>query len=414
MKRSNAAAAAFVAVIVIVGVLALRYRPVLPSAQQPASVALTQAAEEPAYPPASIDGRPEPVRGGLTVELCGYGSFEIAPGRMHPPHLAAAADLALAQATAALADASEPRQRAAARYLQATDASRRTHDGYVAQHPDCDDSPECRAQASSAAWRSFASAREALVADALTARDASAYALAFYACMKRPREVEIDGSCKLISAAQWAQLDSNNLMAWVHAAWEAQAAGDAAGRAEALRRAAQATESRLHKDAVLEPLGHPSIRNLDSATRSIAQTNVLGIRAAVPVPGLLVLNDDCLSKQPLDDARREQCSALGRTLAERSRTMLEMAFGVRIGERAGWPDAELRVLRERRDAYQGALTERVAPWTCRYQQQLDQYTTAALEGSGELQVAEKLVKASGRSPAELAQQWRARSASPPK
>lgn len=414
MRRSNAAAAALIAVVVIVGVLALRYRPVLPSAQRPAAATLRQAAAEPAYPPASIDGRPEPVRGGLTVELCGYGSFEIAPGRMHPPHLAAAADLALAQATAAMADASEPRQRAAARYLQATDASQRTHDGYVAQHPDCDDSPECRAQASSAAWRSFASAREALVADALTARDASAYALAFYACLKRPRDVEIAGACRLVSAAQWAQLDSNNLMAWVHAAWEAQAAGDAAGRAEALRRAAQATESRLHVDAVMEPLGHPSIRNLDSATRSIAQTNVLGVRAAMALPGLLVLNDDCLSKQPLDDARRDMCSAVGRTLADRSHTMLEMAFGVRIGERAGWPDEELRALRERRDAYHGALTERVAPWTCRYQQQLDQYTTAALEGSGELQVAEKLVKASGRSPAELAQQWRARSASPSK
>jgi len=414
MKRSNATAAAVVVIVVVVGVLGLRYRPVLPSSPRPASAALTQVAAEPAYPPASIDGRPEPVRGGLTVELCGYGPFEIAPGRRHPPHLAAAADLALAQAMAAMADAGEPRQRAAARYLQASHAARRTHDGYAAQHADCEDSEECRKQAGDAAWRSFALAREALVVDALAARDAPAYALAYYACLKRERNAEAEGSCKLVSAAQWAQLDTNNLMAWVHAAWEAHGSGDAAGRAEALRRAALASESRLYLDAVLEPLGHAQVRNLDSATRSIAQENALGVRAAMPVPGLLVLNDDCLSKQPLDDARREQCSALGRTLAERSGTMLEMAFGVRIGERAGWPEEELRALRERRDAYQGALAGNPAPWTCGYQRQLDQYMVAALDGSGELRFAEKLVKASDRSPAELAKQWRARSAPQPR
>lgn len=414
MRRSGAAAAALVAIVVIVGVLALRFRPVLPSGQRPAAPLLTQTAAEPAYPPASIDGRPEPVRGGMTVELCGYGSFAVAPGRTHPPHLTAAADLALAQSIASMADSGEPRQRAAARYLRATAAAVHTRDGYLAQHPDCDDNPECRTLADDAAWRSFVLAREALIADALTARDASAYALAFYACLRRPREAEAAGSCRLVSAAQWAQLDPNNLMAWVHAAWEAQAGGDTAGRAEALRRAAQATESRPHMDAVLAPLGHPSIRNLDSATRSIAQTRLLGVRAAVPVPGLLVLNDDCLSKQPLDDAQREMCGALGRTLAERSRTMLEMAFGVRIGERAGWPEEDLRALRERRDAYQRALNDNSAPWSCSHQRQLDQYTLAALDGSGELQVAEVRVKASGRSPAELAQQWRARSVAAPK
>lgn len=408
MKRSNAAVAALVAIVVIVGVLGLRYRPVLPSAERPLARA-AQSPREPAFPPENVDGRVEMPAAARTVELCGYGPFEPAPGRVYPPHLSAAAELALAQASAAMIESGTPRQRAAARYLQATGAAQRTRDGYIAQHQGCEDDAECRRQADSAAWRSFAQVREAMVADVLTARDAPAYALVFYACLKSRQDADIAGSCKLVSAAQWAQLDSSNAMAWVHAAWEAHARGDAAGRAEAIRRAAQATESRLHMDAMVEPAGHAQVRNLDSTTRSIAQTTVMGIRAAIPVPGLLVLNDECLSKPPLDDARRETCDALARTLAEHSQTLLEMSFGLRIGERVGWPDEQLRALRERRDAAQAALTEEQKPWTCNYQRQLDQYTVAALDGSGELAVADRLVRTSGRSPAQLAQQWRARS-----
>lgn len=412
--RSNVVPALLVVIVVVAGLLALRYRPVLPVDSRANTVALTQRAAEPAYPPASIDGRPEPNRAGLAVELCGYGPFEVAPGRLHPPHLAASAELALAQAIAAMAEGGSPRQRAAARYLQATAASARTREGYIAQHADCEASRECRARADDAALQSFVLAREALVADALATRDPSAYALTYYACLKRPQGAEVGGSCGLVTAAQWAQLDSNNLIAWAHAAREAQDRGDATGKAEALRRAAQATESRSNADAMLEPLGHPNVRNLDSATRSIAQMNAMGVRAAVPVPGVGLLREECAGKTPMDDAQRELCSTLGRTLTDRGTTLMELSLGATIGERAGWPEDEVRALRERRDALQQALRGDPAPWSCGYQQQLDQYTTAALDGSGELQFAEKLVKASGRSPADLAQEWRTRSVRQPK
>lgn len=413
--RSNAVAVLLAVIVLVVGLLALRYRPALTGGEARSAIAASaQRAAEPAYPPASIDGRPEPDRSGVTVELCGYGPFEVAPGRLHPPHLAASAELALAQAIAAMAEGSDPRQRAAARYLQAAAASMRTREGYVAQHADCEASRECRARANDAAWQSFVLAREPLIADALATRDSSAYALAYYACARRPQGAEAGGSCRLVSAAQWAQLDSNNLVAWAHAAREAQDRGDAAGRAEALRRAAQATESHWRADTILEPLGHSNVRNLDSATRSIAQLNAMGVRSAVPVPGIGLLREECADKAPMDDARRELCSTLGRTLADRGTTVMELSLGAAIGERAGWPDDEVRALRERRDAFQQALRGDPAPWTCGYQQQLDQYTVAALDGSGELQFARKLVEASGRSSAELARQWRTRTTRQPK
>jgi len=412
MRRSNATAAVLVAVVVVVGVLALRFRPVLPPDQH-AAAAVTQATPEPAYPPASIDGR-LPESPSRTVELCGYGPFEITPERMHPPHLVAAADLALAQAVAAMADADVPHQRAAARYLQMTEASLRTYAGHLAQQPGCEEDLECRSQARDASLRAFALARESLVADALDTRDPAAHALAYYACVRSPRDAEdaAVGSCGRISAAQWAQVEPDNLIAWLHVAHEAQSRGDTTGHAEALNHAAHATASRVHVDTVLAPLGHPAVRGLDAVTRSIAQLHAMGIRAAIPVPGLRALNDACLGPGSLDDAQRERCGAVGRMLVERGQNMLELGLGMRLGERAGWPEDELRALRERRDAYHRVTSEHQRYWTCEYQRHGDQYIAAALDGSGELKFAQKLVEASDRSPAELARQWRERSIAP--
>lgn len=414
MKRSNAAAAALVAIVVVVGVLALRYRPVLPSSQRPVSTAQTQAATEPSYPPASIDGRPD-LPGSRTVELCGYGPFEITPDRQHPPHLVAAADVALARANAAMVEAGAPHQRAAARYLQMTEASLRTYNGHLAQQPGCEDSPECRRRAGDASWSAFVRAREALIADALATRDPAAHALAYYACQKSSRDADdaAGGSCHRIGAARWAQVEPDNLMAWVHVAQEAQSRNDPAGRAEAMSRAAGATAARLHLDAVLAPLDHDYIRSLDAVTRSIAQIHAIGVRAAMPIPGLQVLVAACPARKPLDEAQRELCSALGRTLANHGQSLLELGLGVQLGERAGWPAAEVSALRERMDAYQRALIDADQQyWTCSFQRGMEQYISTVLAGGGELQAAETRVKASGRSAAELAQEWRRRSTVP--
>lgn len=370
MRRSNTVPILVIAIVVIVGVLGLRFRPALPSAERPAASAAPPSTRGPTYPPANVDGRIETVTSGRIVELCGYGPIEITAEQVFPPHLTAAADRALVQANAALAASGTARQRAAARYVQGT--------------------------------------REALVADALTARDASAYALAFYACLRVRSEPDSAGSCRLVNAAQWAQLEPDNAMAWVHAAWEAHARGDAAGRAESLRRAAQATESRLHMDAIFEPLRHSALRNLDAPTRSIVQTTLVGIHAAIPIPGPLVLNEECAGKPALDEPRREVCSALGRTLAERGGSLFELGLGLRLGQRAGWPDTELRTLRERLDAAQQVLSQAPPPWSCDFQRLAEQYTAGALDG-GELKLASRLVQSSERPPAELAQAWRARS-----
>ncbi len=370
MQRPNTVAIAVVAIVVIVGVLGLRFRPVLPSAERPVASAVPSIKKEPAYPPENVDGRVENGPTGRIVELCGYGPVEWTAEHAFPTHLAEAAERALAQANAALAASGTARQRAAARFVQGD--------------------------------------REALVADALTARDPSAYALAFYACLRTRSNPDAAGACRLVSAAQWAQLEPDNAMAWVHAAWEAQARGDAAARAEAVQRASQATESRLHMDAVFEPLRQAALRNLDAPTRTIAQITLVGIHAAIPVPGPLVLNDECVGKPALDGPRREVCGALARTFAEHGDTFFEMGLGLRLGQRAGWPDAELRALRERLDAAQQVLVQTPPPWSCDFQRLSEQYTAAAMDG-GEVKLASSLIQSSGRPPAELAQAWRERS-----
>lgn len=410
MRGSRALAIAVVGIIVILGVLMLRFRPVLPpDGTLAASASAAARAVEAAYPPASIDGRPAPDRSLRTVELCGYGPFEARYGQIYPPHLEASAELALAQAAAALATGGNARQRAGALYLQATSAWTRMRDGYVAQHAGCNADPACLTRAESAGRESFIRASEALLADAMASRDPAAYALAYYACRKRPSGTEAGGACRLVSAAQWAQLDSGNLVAWAHAAWEAQERGDADARADALRRAAQATESDMRFDALLEPLAHPNVRNLERATRSIAQGYATGIRAAVAVPGVGVLREQCVSKAPLDGERRELCTGIARVLTEHGSSMMELSLGASIGESAGWPQEEIRALRERYDAFRAVTEgELPPPWSCEFQQNLDRAVTAALSG-GEVKGAADLVAASGRTTAELAQQTRDRS-----
>ncbi|MEO8155536.1 MAG: hypothetical protein ABI605_20905 [Rhizobacter sp.] len=205
------------------------------------------------------------------------------------------------------------------------------------------------------------SAREALTHMALTTRSPQVYAWAMQACQGQRGE----GACQLLKADQWARLDPDNAIPWLHVASDASSRHDLQAVSEALFRVSHAARS----DARWGALTATTIANIPAGVSLLARGalayEVSAIDAGAEMP-LLVASEHCSAAEVRDANRLQTCLAVAEVLNGKGSTLIEVALGSAIGARAGWSPERIVAGREERDAM-SQLSEQAqsqGAWSC--------------------------------------------------
>lgn len=187
-------------------------------------------------------------------------------------------------------------------------------------------------------------AHERLALLAARSNDAVVYAYALQACRTWEAPARA-GACRAITPEHWAQLDAGNAMVWLFAANAARVRGDTAAVAEAMRRAAQADTYRHPGTTLVRSLLPEEPRNLSRAQTALVLAHATGLQAALPHAHYTVLATECGDASLAVPARRETCSRIAERMVAGADALPDMAVGLRMGERLGWPKERVAELR---------------------------------------------------------------------
>jgi len=243
---------------------------------------------------------------------------------------------------------------------------------------------------------------EQLARAATTTRDPRVYALAFRAC--RSSQV---GSCALVNARRWAQLDTGNGDPWLYVVDEAAARKDVAQVDEALFRLGAASRVDMRYFAIPGAIAqHAEPTDTGRQAANVLAIVSLGGMAALPLPALQAVTRVCRDVDLIDANRRQRCEAAASALAERSDTILYASVGSTMGRRLGWSESRI----DATPALSRALTESLptrAPdpleWSCkRIESMLARLSRQGVVG--ETGYAREWIEASGTTFARYAAQ----------
>ena len=249
---------------------------------------------------------------------------------------------------------------------------------------------------------------EAIARLASASRDALAYGLAVDACTSNMAAVA--PSCRLISPEQWARLDPDSAVPWLHVAAAAAGRRDPAALADALHRAAHARSNRVHGAPVHDLLDASLPVDITPSERVQAQAMVASaVASASTLPDYSPAIDFCSRAAVRDSNRAQSCAALTTQLTDNAGTLLDLAVGIRLAEQIGWPDERLEDLRRRHDAYSRVQVEAMAETEPRNCAELG---AAAEQGVrlarlGEIGALREAVELSGKTIEQLASEERA-------
>jgi len=414
-RRVLLAAVGVAAVVVVVALLwpfSPHRTPGEPATAAAASPQATAAAQ--GFPPATLDPRPDLSTSPDHVEVCGLGWVKLKKFEdPFPATVYAAADAAIHQATTALMERGAGVERAVGMYMRRGTEWIRAQDEHRAANPGCDQDPVCTARSTQLARDASLRVSEAFAREGLATLDGRFYAIAYYACDRGVEGKVETGDCARYSAARWAQLEPQNATPWLILAGAAQEQKDNAARDEALRRASKAAYSDYPIRSLFMLVDHPALRAQDSATRLAVMVRLTGLWAAFPIPPLQSIAQICAASAMADTERKQMCGDLARLFTENGADLLQFSFGIRIGERAGWPSDRVAALRERMDAVN--LVTTTIPddmWSCESMRKWELRFEHILK-HGELANAERLAAATGRTTADLAREWRVRNPTRP-
>lgn len=325
------------------------------------------------------------------VEVCGVGWVKpTAEGGADPAFLARlpAIDAAGRRLMASLASRGDEFERAAALWLQMLDPSLGATS--IQEQPSGCEGEACafgeQARTVSAAFR------DQLAQMATTTRDPRVYALAFRSC-----GLSEAGSCALLNARRWAQLDADNGEPWLFLLEEATRHKDRERADEALFHigAAARVDDRYFAipGAVARRAGNSDI---DLLAAHVLAIHALGGMAARSMPLLTVLRA-CRGPALADANRRQRCDAVASALAERGDNLLMASVGADIGRQLGWSEARVDTVAALYDAAFQSLRIRMPDplqWSCgRATSMLDRLARQAVVG--EAQFARQWIEASG-------------------
>ena len=275
---------------------------------------------------------------------------------------------------------------------------------------------ECRQRLTAAVNAAFRLSADRMAAEAGVARDARAYALAMSMCASAYPRGRATGPCALLNEVQWAALDRDNVVPWLAAATRASAVGDRAAHEAAMRGASGATSSRLYSSEFLHAAEHPLLTAAPPAVRLAALTNLMGWESAMVWPSWGPVEAHCGKAMQSDSAKRRDCASIAEALMNGS-TLIEVGIGERLAARSGWPDEKRRPIRDKVDAIYALMVADVDADAANYGScehiEAIQQRIRLIARQGAVVAGEQAIARSGRSAAELAQQWRTRFAAQP-
>lgn len=309
--------------------------------------------------PAGMDGRFPLARD--ETEICGLGRVKATdsgePKDMQPIRLAA--QRARERVIPLLAQSADEVARAAALLLKS-----------IGQPPAADEACEradCVRSASAAApaltdarLRIDLVSRDALASLALNTRSAQVYAMAMGSCHRHRNE----GVCLQLSPEQWARLDPDNTVPWLHVAADARDRHDTSGLAEAMFRVSRASRSDLRWGSVASLV----IARLPAEMPVLDKVALAGevLAAEAVLPPFVPLSQYCSVADVRDANRQQICAAAAEVLVNQGRSLVEVSLGAGIGQRVGWSEERLAALHDERDAIAQLRQQAPSPdgWSC--------------------------------------------------
>jgi hypothetical protein len=249
----------------------------------------------------------------------------------------------------------------------------------------------------------------ALVDLAQSAHDPMVYSMALSVCRgKQPPSA--DEACQQITSQGWTSLDPDNAAAWLQQADDARLAHDAESEKAAFERASNAKTMERYNWSLwtfAEPLIPSDIKPVE---RDDLITSLFGMEGALTMPA--TASRFCTAGAMQDDMTRGQCDKLAELMVAKGTSLLDLGSGAWIGERAGWPEARIAVLREDQAAMQQAHIEMLGDfqnpetvWSC---DAVNRRNAFAREWAqrGEIGASRELVDELGESKAVLAERNR--------
>ena len=249
---------------------------------------------------------------------------------------------------------------------------------------------------------------EAIARLASASRDPTAYGLAIDACASDMAAVA--PSCRLVSAEQWARLDADNAVPWLHIASAAASRRDAAAVADAYHRAAHARSNRLHGGAFHDLLNASLPVDLGTSERMQALAlAATAIASSWTLPDYMPALEFCSPRAVLDSNRAQSCDGLATQLTDKAGTLVDLAVGIRLAEQLGWPEERIEDLRRQHDALSRVQVE---AWAETEPRNCSELAAAAEQGArlarlGEIGALREAVALSGKSIEQLAAEERA-------
>jgi hypothetical protein len=176
-----------------------------------------------------------------------------------------------------------------------------------------------------------------LVLNATTTSDPAVYALALGRCAAAGGGLPLAGSCQGLSASHWAEMDPDNAVPWLMVADQAHSAHDPTRESEAFERVVHASRRETYTTALYAAARAAMPSSLSPLARAVAGAKLFALApSSVSVP-IGIFSGTC-SEEALHDARRrENCAALANSLLDHSSTFWEMAVGVELAGRLGFP-----------------------------------------------------------------------------
>ena len=239
------------------------------------------------------------------------------------------------------------------------------------------------------------------------------YAMAVSACRSPDNQRAPAAHCQLLSPERWAQLDPDNLLAWLHLAEAAQGRGDSAAIDAALDRATLARRSGVETPAWAQQ-AVDILARLPEADRGALAMLILPNFPGTRWGAVRPLLEHCDADARHDERRRRQCELLAEKVLEHHADHLERLVAIELGSRLGWPADRIAALRSENEVLSASdsLLREVAtgqpePEGCGYWQRgLDRRLRSM--AIGEVAAAREAVAATGLSPQQIVARHQAR------
>ena len=368
-----------------------------PAASAVAVEAVAPAASAPvAVPPGYLD-------------VCGIGLVKESEwmGQARIEAMAVSLEAVRKRVVVSLKARADEASRAAAFTLEAFGGEMQFDEPVVCEGSGCPADPE-RVQSPQSIKRRLAAnsdSRDQLARLAVGTRDPELYGLAYGICATHGRE-DANSACRMLSADQWARLDSGNGVPWLAVAAEAKARGDRAGVAEALHRVGVATSMNARMGSLSRrlsehmPEGVPPLESFELVTQAFS----------IQLPGLggySTLTNECTSAAVRDPNRLQQCAALADTLWTHGTNLIDWNIALALGPRVGWSPERLQAARDERDALMHATAALGGEQSvsCESIQRQTQYL-GSVGRLGEIGAMRERIRASGRALDDWAREGR--------